>query len=83
MSIELKLFGFGDDRPAPFGGLNRLRLDMDTPATPRAVLRAAGIDDCTGLVAMSADRVIPQEQWDQAIVNDEDCLTLLSAFEGG
>ena len=48
MSIEIKLFGFGDERPAGFDRRNRLRLDIDTPATPRAVLRAIGIDDEAG-----------------------------------
>ena len=83
MSIEVKLFGFGDDRPAGFDRDNRLRLDIETPATPLAVLRAIGIDDDTGLVLMDQDRVIPQRQWDQPILPDQGSLTLLAAFEGG
>lgn len=83
MAIEITLFGFGEDRPPPFGSENRLRLDLDTPATPWAVLRAAGIDDETGLVLMNRDTVIPARHWDEEIIQDQDRLTLLSAFEGG
>jgi sulfur carrier protein ThiS len=83
MSIEIKLFGFGGDAPPAFNNGNRLELDIATPTTPRAVLRAAGIEDASGLVLMNTDQVIPAGQWDDAIVNDRDCLTLLSAFEGG
>ena len=83
MSIEIKLFGFGDQRPAGFDRRNRLRLDIDTPATPRAVLRAIGIDDEAGLVLMNRDRVIPPRQWNQPILPDQGSLTLLVAFEGG
>ena len=83
MSIEIKLFGFGDDAPPAFHGGKRLELDIDTPATPRAVLRAAGIEDASGLVLMNTDQVIAAGQWDDAIVSDQDCLTLLSTFEGG
>lgn len=83
MSIEITLFGFGEDRPAPFGSENRLRLELDTPATPWAVLRAAGIDDANGLVLMNQDQVIPPRDWDSKLINDEDNLTLLAAFEGG
>lgn len=83
MTIEITLFGFGDDRPPPFGSENRLCLDLDTPTTPRVVLRAAGIDDETGLVLMNQDVVIPARHWDDNIIRDQERLTLLSAFEGG
>jgi len=83
MTIEITLFGFGEDRPPRFGGENRLQLEINTPATPWAVLRAAGIDDETGLVLMNRDAVIPAQNWDDNIIEDEDRLTLLSAFEGG
>ena len=83
MAIEITLFGFGDDRPPAFKGENRLRLEIDTPATPSAVLRRAGIEDNTGLVLMNQDQVIPPQQWESDIIRDHDRLTLLSAFEGG
>jgi sulfur carrier protein ThiS len=83
MAIEITLFGFGDDRPAAFGDKNRLSLELETPATPRAVLHGAGIDDATGLVLMNRDQVIPPRQWEDEIVDDDDRLTLLAAFEGG
>lgn len=83
MAIEITLFGFGDDRPPAFRGENRLRLDIETPATPWTVLRRAGIEDAAGLVLMNKDQVIPPRQWENEIVEDDDRLTLLSAFEGG
>ncbi len=83
MAIEITLFGFGEDRPPRFKGENRLQLEIDTPATPWAILRAAGIDDEVGLVLMNRDTVIPARHWDEAIIQDQDRLTLLSAFEGG
>ncbi len=83
MAIEIKLFGFGEERPPRFGGCDILNLDLDTPATPWTVLRAAGIDDATGLVLMNLDRVLPHQHWNDRIVDDETRLTLLSAIEGG
>ncbi len=83
MTIEITLFGFGEDRPPRFGGENHLQLEIDTPATPWAVLRSAGIDDEAGLVLMNRDTVIPARHWDETIIQDQDRLTLLSAFEGG
>lgn len=83
MTVELRLFGFGDERPAKFGGSNSLQLDITTPATPRSLLRAAGIDEEIGLVLMDRDNVIPPQSWDDAIIQDQQRLTLLSAFEGG
>ena len=83
MTIEIKLFGFGDERPAIFGASNSLQLDIATPATPRALLRAAGIDEEAGLVLMNRDSVIPPQEWDEKIIEDSQSLTLLSAFEGG
>ncbi len=81
--IELRLFGFGDERPPAFGNADRLELDIETPTTPRAILRAAGITDETGLIVMNRDSVIPAQAWDDRIIEDRQQLTLLSAFEGG
>lgn len=83
MTVEIKLFGFGDERPAIFGASNSLQLDIATPASPRALLLAVGIDEETGLVLMSRDSVIPPQNWDHEIIDDGQSLTLLSAFEGG
>lgn len=83
MPVEITLIGFGDERPASFGGGNRLRVDIATPATPRAVLSAAGIAEPEGLILMNTVQVIPTRQWDKPLIDDRDRLTLLSAFEGG
>jgi sulfur carrier protein ThiS len=83
VTIEIKIFGFGDDRPTSFLGKNQLKLELATPATPWEVLRAAGIDDATGMVMMISDEVVPSQQWDDSIINEESQLTVLSAFEGG
>lgn len=83
MSIEITLVGFGDERPSTFAGSNRLQLDIETPATPRSVLAAAGIADVEGLILMNTVQVIPVRHWGEPLVQDRDRLTLLSAFEGG
>lgn len=83
MAIELTLIGFGDEGPAAFAAGNRLRLDIETPATPRAVIAAAGITEPEGLILMNNVQVIPERQWGEALIEDRDRLTLLSAFEGG
>jgi sulfur carrier protein ThiS len=83
VTIKIRLFGFGGDQPPAFCGKNSLQLDISTPATPWAVLQAAGIGDDTGLVLMDQNSVIPNRQWNDKIVNDETHLTLLSVFEGG
>jgi len=83
MAIEITLFGFGAERPASFGSDNKLRLEIDTPTTPRLVLQAAGIDDDAGLVLMAGDTVIPARHWDRKLVETGARLTLLSALEGG
>lgn len=83
MTVDIRLVGFGDERPPRCGSRDRLRLDIDTPATPRQVLDALGIDDDTGLVLMNTDHVIPARRWREAIVQQGDRLTLLAAIEGG
>lgn len=83
MAVEIKLIGFGDDRPARFGRRDRLDLDIATPAKPVDLLRALGIDDSSGLVLMNADSVIPARQWQQAVIEASDRVTILAAIEGG
>jgi len=83
VTIELTLIGFGDDLPASFTAGKRISLDLETPATPDAVLRAAGISETEGLILMNTVSVIPAREWGHAVVQDRDQLTLLSAFEGG
>ena len=83
MAVEITLVGFGDERPASFAGGNRLLLDIATPATPQAVIAAAGITDPEGLILMNTVQVIPARQWHEPLIDDRDRLTLLSAFEGG
>lgn len=83
MTVAIKLVGFGDDRPAPFGRRDRLELDIDTPTSPQAVLQALGIDDTTGLVLMNAESVIPARQWGDAVIAASDRITILAAIEGG
>ncbi len=83
MTVEIKLVGFGDDRPALFGDRDRLELELDTPASPETMLQALGIADTTGLVLMNADSVIPARQWRDAVIAESDRITILAAIEGG
>ncbi|MGD8348134.1 MAG: hypothetical protein PVI79_02805 [Gammaproteobacteria bacterium] len=83
MSIEISLFGFGDERPAAFGDSSRLALAAEAPLSPCALLRAAGFEDTEGLVLIVDDAVIPVADWQQALIDDGAAVTVLSAFEGG
>ncbi len=83
MAVEITLIGFGDERPARCVDGNRLTLDIQTPATPRAVIAAAGITEPDGLILMNTVQVIPERCWEEPLIEDRDRLTLLSAFEGG
>lgn len=83
MAIEIKLVGFGDHRPPRFDAGNRLRLDIDAPASVRELLRAAGIDEAPDLIVMDTLTVIPASAWDESRIADATRLTILSAIEGG
>jgi sulfur carrier protein ThiS len=83
MSIEIKLIGFGEDRPARFNGKNRLQVDADTPTSVRVLLRSIGIEEAPDLILMDSETVIPRAQWDEPRIDDHTTLTVLSAIEGG
>ena len=83
MTIEISLFGFGDERPAAFGGGNRLALAAPAPLSPQALLQAAGFDATEGLVLIVDDTVIPVGDWQRPLIDDGTAVTVLSAFEGG
>ena len=83
MAIEVKLVGFGDSKPPRFDGGGRLRLDLNTPATVRDLLRSVGIDEAPDLIVMDTLTVIPAHAWDEARIEDRSKLTILSAIEGG
>jgi len=83
MSIEIKLIGFGEDRPVRFNGKNRLQVDVDTPTSVRVLLRSVGIEEAPDLILMDSETVIPRAQWDESRIDDHTTLTILSAIEGG
>jgi len=83
MTIEISLFGFGDERPAAFGAGNRLALEAPSPLSPQALLQAAGFDDTEGLVLIVDDTVIQVADWQREQIGDGAAVTVLSVFEGG
>lgn len=83
MAVRLTIFGFGDDAPAQFQGQKQIELPLDTPATPAAVMHAAGFEDSVGLVMMINNRVVAIQDWGNASIADGDELRVLSALEGG
>lgn len=83
MAIEVTIFGFGDERPAAFLNADRLELDLDLPSTPMRVLRQSGFSDQEGLAVLINDRIVHQQDWDDAIVKRGDQVKVLSAIEGG
>ena len=83
MTIEIRLFGFGEDRPTRFNGKNHLQLDIETPTSARALLRSVGIEEAADLILMDAEIVIPPDQWGKPRIVDHSTLTVMSAIEGG
>lgn len=83
MSIEIRLVGFGDDRPARFNDKNRLQVDAEAPASVRDLLQSAGIGETSDLIAMDSETVIARHRWDEALLHDHATLTILAAIEGG
>jgi sulfur carrier protein ThiS len=83
MAIEIRLIGFGDDQPARFNSKNRLRIEIEAPASVRALLQLVGIEEAPDLIAMDSETVIPHAQWDESRISDQTTLTLMSAIEGG
>ncbi|MFT5218427.1 MAG: thiamine biosynthesis protein ThiS [Planctomycetota bacterium] len=83
MSIEVTIFGFGDERPPAFQNADRLELDLELPATPMAVLLRSGFDDQEGLALLINDRIVHAQDWQHAIVGPGDQVKVLSAIEGG
>ncbi|MGI9316830.1 MAG: hypothetical protein ACR2QW_05825 [bacterium] len=81
--IEIHLIGFGDDRPACFDNTNRFSFQTSHPITPRQLLEKSGFPNSSGLIFMSGDTVIPENRWDEPLINNEDRITLMSAIEGG
>ena len=83
MSIEIKLIGFGEDRPARFSGSNQLQLELDTPTSVRALLHSIGIKEAPDLILMNTETVIHRADWDESRIGDDSSVTIMSAIEGG
>ena len=83
MAIEVSLFGFGDERPAPFGAADRIELALETPATPTSLLRAAGFDETRDLLLVVDGTVVLASDWERTRIDDGASVRILSAFEGG
>ena len=62
MAIQIKLVGFGDDKPARFDDNGRLNLEVNTPATVRDLLRSAGIVEAPDLIVIGPEEgeVLPR-----------------------
>ena len=83
MSIEIKLIGFGEDRPARFNGKNRLQVNLETPTSVRVLLQSVGIEDAPDLILMDSEMVIHRADWDESRIGDHTAVTIMSAIEGG
>ncbi len=83
MSVEVTLFGFGDERPAAFGASNQLTLPLPEATTVAAALTRAGLTDPASLSAIVNGTMVPRPDWDSTALADGDELKLLMAIEGG
>ena len=80
---ELRLIGFGSDRPAGFGVSGRLALPLKQPTTPCQLLQEIGLARTPDLILLVDSTAVSPEQWRQPIIHDSSEVTLLSAVEGG
>ncbi len=83
MSVELSLFGFGDERPAAFGTSNQLVLPVGENTTVEVALKQAGVTDPESLSAILNGTMVPRPDWSSTALCDGDELKLLMAIEGG
>ncbi len=83
MTIEVSLFGFGDDRPATFGSSDRINLSGAEGTTLDNVLQQAGFVDTHGLSAMQNGKLVPPTEWSSRAIEDGDTIKVLMAIEGG
>lgn len=85
MTVEVSLFGFGDDKPGSFGQSDTLNVTLAAgqTITVKQLLGQAGFKDLHGLSAMLNGTLVPHSEWDSRSVNDDDTLKVLMAIEGG
>lgn len=85
MSVEVSLFGFGDDKPRPFGQSDTLNVTLAAgqTITVKQTLDQAGFTDLHGLSAMLNGTLVAHSEWDTKTVSDGDALKVLMAIEGG
>lgn len=83
MSIDVSLFGFGDDRPRTFGNNDSISITVAEGATLNTALQEAGFLDMHGLSAMVNGKLVPPGEWSSRPVADGDAIKILMAIEGG
>ena len=83
MSIEVSLFGFGDERPPRFGDADRIQLSLEAPIKPLSLLRAAGFSETRDLLLVVDGAVVLASDWEDTCIEDGASVRILSAFEGG
>jgi thiamine biosynthesis protein ThiS len=82
MTVEITLFGFGDDCPAGFIN-NRKTLDIASAQNLIKVLQSAGFDDFIGIALLVNGSGVAPPDWESKIIEPGDSIKLLSAIEGG
>ena len=82
MSVEITLFGFGNDCPPGFNN-NKLSLVLPNPQGIIELLQSAGFDNLEGVVLLVNNKGVPEQDWPETQIQDNDSVKLLSAIEGG
>ncbi|MBX2867325.1 MAG: sulfur carrier protein ThiS [Acidiferrobacterales bacterium] len=83
MTIQISLFGFGDERPKPFGDNDILNISRKAPDTLEQILNDVGIDPASGVTVMRNNKLVTNDSWSRTAMEDGDTLTVLMAIEGG
>jgi thiamine biosynthesis protein ThiS len=82
MTIEITLFGFGDDCPAGFVN-NKKQIDTPDAQNILEVLKLAGFVDFDGIALLVNGSGVAPPDWESKIIVTGDSIKVLSAIEGG
>ena len=83
MNVRIELAGFGDDRPAAFGGKDEVIVAMEEIATVAAALAAIGLNGVPGLAVLLNNRSVGDGERGTTRLQEGDHVVVLYALEGG
>lgn len=83
MNIRIELAGFGDDRPAMFGGADQAVVTLPEDSVVADAMATIGLASVPGLAVMLNNRSVGERERFIVTLRDGDTLAVLYALEGG